>query len=264
MEKKTRILGIFTLFVTIAILYFVFLILGIDSFPFYLIFTISSVAILSTGTIYTIVQSKPPLIPPQKKKKYIPPKKSNIRESDFLEDYFEANPLVDGYANAIESYEDIKGIEDYIFSVFNQEDLAKLDMLDLSKMDKIFFLREMLYFEPEERKNIINNMLKNKDKTDEELLTYNPPLKTINIDDKVRVYVRSLVEPGEKTKIIIIETDEFVNIIKERIGTLFDYDLNTFLLSTGGILLQENMKIRDYSIDDDDEIALIPSRKPSD
>ncbi|MFX0012549.1 MAG: hypothetical protein ACFE9R_19710, partial [Candidatus Hermodarchaeota archaeon] len=84
---------------------------------------------------------------------------------------------------------------------------------------------------------------------------------SIGMDDKIRVYIRSLVEPGEKTKIIVIETSELVSILKEQVGILFDYGLEGFLLSTGGILLDELKQIRDYSIDDDDEIALIPSRK---
>ncbi|MFX1412731.1 MAG: ubiquitin-like domain-containing protein, partial [Promethearchaeota archaeon] len=76
-----------------------------------------------------------------------------------------------------------------------------------------------------------------------------------------RVYARSLIEPGEKTKIIIIETSEFVNEIKEKLGVLFNYNIDNFVLSSGGIILQENIKIVDYNLDDDDEIALIPSRK---
>ena len=81
------------------------------------------------------------------------------------------------------------------------------------------------------------------------------------MDDKIRVYVRSLVEPGERTKIIIIETSELISIIKEQVGILFDYGLDGFHLSSGGILLSAEKQIKDYSIDDDDEIALIPSRK---
>ncbi len=98
--------------------------------------------------------------------------------------------------------------------------------------------------------------MKNKDVTDE-LINYNPPIHTIGMDDKLRVYVRSLVEPGEKTKIIIIEASELISTIKEQVGILFDYSLEDFLLSTGGILLDETKQIRDYYIDDDDEIALI-------
>ena len=80
--------------------------------------------------------------------------------------------------------------------------------------------------------------------------------------DQIRVYIRSLLEPGEKTKLIIVDTTELIVTLKERVGVLFNYDLNDFLLSTGGILLlKERTMIRDYDIDDDDEIALIPKRK---
>ena len=50
-------------------------------------------------------------------------------------------------------------------------------------------------------------------------------------------------------------------VIPTLLVLLFDYNLEDFLLSSGGILLQENLQIKDYYIDDDDEIALIPSRK---
>ncbi|MHA1472459.1 MAG: hypothetical protein ACTSQW_05110, partial [Promethearchaeota archaeon] len=95
----------------------------------------------------------------------------------------------------------------------------------------------------------------------DEQIKYNPPLNIIGMNDKIRVYIRSLVEPGEKTKIIIIETSELIDIIKEQIGILFNYSLEDFLLSTGGIILDETKQIKDYFMDDDDEIALIPSRK---
>ena len=127
-------------------------------------------------------------------------------------------------------------------------------------MDKIFFIREMLYFNASERKQLIEDILKNKGITDEQI-KYNPPLNLIGIDDKLRVYIRSLIEPGERTKIIIIETSEFVDIIKEQVGILFDYALEDFVLSTGGIILDETKQVKDYFIDEDDEIALIPSRK---
>ncbi|MHA1194158.1 MAG: hypothetical protein ACTSP9_18040, partial [Promethearchaeota archaeon] len=109
--------------------------------------------------------------------------------------------------------------------------IAKINLLGLSKMDKIFFLREMLYFEPDERKQLIDDMLETKSLTEEQVI-YNPPLHTIGMDDKIRVYIRSLVEPGERTKIIIIETSELIDIIKEQVGILFDYGSEDFLLST--------------------------------
>ena len=261
MKKKYRVLNIITLYVVFALFYLIFFLFQIESLPLFLFLTIGSVAVLSTGTIYTVVTSKS--IPAKRinKDKYSQKLKSVKRTtSDLIEDYFEAMPLIDQYADTDESFENIESIDDYIFTFFTQEVLDKIDLLGFSKMDKIFFIREMLYFDADERKQLIDDILKNKDLTDEQI-TYHPPLTTIGMDDKVRVYVRSLVEPGERTKIIIIETSEFIDIIKEQVGILFNYGSEDFLLSTGGILLDETKQVKDYSIDDDDEIALIPSRK---
>ena len=43
---------------------------------------------------------------------------------------------------------------------------------------------------------------------------------------------------------------------------MFDYNLEDFLLSTGGIIMNENAQIKDYNIEDMNEIVLIPSRIP--
>ena len=261
MKKKYRVLNIITLYVVFALIYLIFFLLQLDSLPLFLFLTIGSVAVLSTGTIYTIVQSKSNPAKKIKKDKYYQKPKSIKRiSSEMIEDYFEAMPLIDQYADTDQSFENVATIDDYIFTFFTQEVLGKIDLLGFSKMDKIFFIREMLYFDADERKQLIDDILKNKDLTDEQI-TYNPPLTTIGMDDKIRVYVRSLVEPGERTKIIIIETSELISIIKEQIGILFDYGLEDFILSNGGILLDGTKQIKDYFIDDDDEIALIPSRK---
>jgi hypothetical protein len=260
MKKKYRVLNIIALYIVFAILYLIFFLMQIESIFLFLFLTVGSVAVLSTGTIYTVVSSKGSPAKKIKKDKFSQ-KKGSIEKttSDLIEDYFEAMPLIDQYADTDESFENIESIDDYLFTFFNQEDLNKIDLLGFSKMDKIFFIREMLYFDTVERKQLIEDILKNKELTDE-IIEYNPPLATIGMDDKIRVYIRSLVEPGEKTKIVIIETSELISIIKEQVGILFDYGLEDFLLSTGGILLDETKQIRDYSIDDDDEIALIPSR----
>ena len=261
MKKKYRVLNIITLYVVFVLIYLIFFLLQIESLPLFLFLTIGSVAVLSTGTIYTVVKSKSiPAKTIKKDKYYQKPRTVKRISSDLIEDYFEAMPLIDQYADTDESFENIATIDDYIFTFFNQEVLDKIDLLGFSKMDKIFFIREMLYFDAGERKQLIEDILKNKDITDEQI-KYNPPLNTIEMDDKIRLYIRSLVEPGEKTKIIIIETSELIDIIKEQVGILFDYGSEDFLLSTGGIILDETKQIKDYFIDDDDEIALIPSRK---
>ncbi len=260
MKKSNRVLSIITLYVVFVLLYLIFFLLQIESLPLFLFLTIGSIVVLSPSTIYTIISYKSSPAKRLEKDKYY--KKSKTIKgisSDLIEDYFEAMPLVDQYAHTDESFENIESIDDYIFTLFNQEELDKINLLGFSKMDKIFFLREMLYFETGERKQLIEDILKNKNITDD-LINYNPPLHTIGMDDKLRVYIRSLVEPGEKTKIIIIEASDLISTFKEQVGILFDYGLEDFLLSTGGILLDETKQIRDYYIDDDDEIALIPSR----
>jgi len=118
----------------------------------------------------------------------------------------------------------------------------------------------MIYFDTAERKRLIDDMLKNQMESDEPI-KYSPPLTPFGIEHKLRVYIRSLLEPGEKTKIIIIEKSDFIAELVERIGILFDYKLGDFVLSSGGILLDEKSQIKQYDIDDDDEIAIIPSRK---
>ncbi len=261
MRKNFRVLSLITLYVGIAFIYLILIFLQVENVPVYLFLTIGSVAVLSTSTIYTVIQSKSTPIVKMKDNKSFPKQKSvKKKTSALLEDYFDAMPLIDKYANAMESFEEIESMDDYIFTIFSKEEIAKIDLLGLSKMDKIFFIREMLYFDDSERKQLIEDILKNKDITDEQI-KYNPPLNIIGMDDKIRVYIRSLVEPGERTKIIIIETSELIDIIKEQVGILFDYSSEDFLLSTGGIILDETKQIKDYFIDDDDEIALIPSRK---
>jgi len=261
MKKKYRVLNIITLYVVFALIYLIFFLLQIESLPLFLFLAIGSVAVLSTGTIYTVVKSKSSPAKRIKKDKYSQKLKPIKRtSSELIEDYIEVMPLIDQYADTDESFENIATIDDYIFTFFTQEVLDKIDLLGFSKMDKIFFIREMLYFDASERKQLIEDILKNKDITDEQI-KYNPPLNTIGMDDKIRVYIRSLVEPGEKTKIIIIETSELIDVIKEQVGILFDYGLEDFHLSSGGILLSSGKQIKDYFIDDDDEIALIPSRK---
>ncbi|TET62033.1 MAG: hypothetical protein E3J52_00010 [Promethearchaeota archaeon] len=261
MRKNFRVLSLITLYVGIAFVYLILIFLQVENVPVYLFLTIGSVAVLSTSTIYTVVQSKSTPIVKMKGIKSFPKQKlSKKKTSALLEDYFDAMPLIDKYANAMESFEEIESMDDYIFTIFSKEEIAKIDLLGLSKMDKIFFIREMLYFNAYERKQLIEDMLETKSLTEEQVI-YNPPLHTIGMDEKVRVYIRSLVEPGEKTKILIIETSELVSVIKEKVGILFDYNLEDFLLSSGGILLDETLLIKDYVIDDDDEIALIPSRK---
>ncbi len=259
MRKKYRVFIVLALYTIVILIFTLFFLLGIDNLPLFLVLSFGSVTVLSTSTVYTIIQSNDYNERRVKKKQFIKPKSIKQKAIDIIEDYFDAMPAIEEYVESYDSYEAIPIINKYIFTVFSQEELDKINLLDLSKMDKILFIREMLYFNQEERSVLIETMLKNRDNTDLEGV-YSPPVEFIDASDQIRVYIRSLVEAGEKTKIIIINTADVVTTVKKRVGVLFDYDLENFLLSSGGIILRETAQIKDYDIIDDDEIALIPSR----
>ena len=260
MRKKYRVLVVLALYVIVILIFTLFFLTDIRNIPLFLFISIGSVAVLSTSTIYTVIQSKGLDERFTKKKHFTKLKTINGKSSDIIEDYFDAIPSIEDYVESTDTYEDSPIINKYIFSVFSQEELDKINFLNLSKTEKIMFIREMLYYDPKERALLIEDMLKHRDNIDEEII-YTSPIKKIELGDQIRVYIRSLTEPGEKTKIIIIETSEEIDSVKKRISILFDYDLDSFLLSSGGIILHEKSLIQDYDIDDDDEIALIPRKK---
>ena len=259
MKRKHLLFGTIILYIIFITIYILFTFFQNDNILLNSILIISSVSVLPTVTVYTIIESKKEsdnLI--LKKKLPLKTKQNKGFSSVFLNDYFEAMPLIDDFADSDDSYDEIPKLHEFIFSIFNPEELEKIEILDLSKMDKIFFLRELLYYDAEERKNLIESMLEAKNN---KKIIYYPPKIKIGMQDRIRVYVRSLVEPGEKTKILIIESSDFIRDLKERIAVFFGYNLDDFLLSSGGIVLHENSIIREYNIDDDDEIALIPRNK---
>ncbi|MFX0001323.1 MAG: hypothetical protein ACFE9Q_14900 [Candidatus Hodarchaeota archaeon] len=261
MRKNYRILSVVVLYTVCILLYILFFLFHIENNLLLFTLTIGSVAVLSTSTIYTVIQSKTSSVKMLKEKKYTTKQKLIQKKSfNIVEDYIDAMPSLDEYVESNKSYKDMPIIDKYIFSILSKEELNKINLLDLSKMDKILFIREMIYYDPKERKELIENMLENRNNIND-VIPYMSPRSSIKIEDQIRVYIRSLLEPGEKTKIIIIDIDESVRAVKEKIALLFDYEDQVFLLSSGGILLDETSQIKDYSIDDDDEIALIPSRK---
>ena len=261
MRKAYRILIIIALYVAVLVLYIAFFLFQITNIPLFLVLTISSVTVLSTGTVYTVIQSRNEGIVKKKESIYKLPKKAGKKKTgDLIEDYYDSMPSINQYANSKESYEDLMISDEYIFSIISREELDKINLTDLSKMDKIYFIREMLYFEPKERKKLIDSMVKSRHIPEEDV-QYHPPIRTIAVEDKIRVYIRSLIEPGEKTKSITIDPAELIMGIKERITILFDYEIDDFLLSSGGILLNDDKQVFDYDIVEEDEIALIPPRK---
>ena len=251
----------------------IYVLLFLGQVPFYNFIIVGSVAAVSTGTLYTVVSQsynserriKASKFKQKPKPKTIPQTPKTIKQisknksPEILEGYLDAFPYIEEYIESDKIHEEFPVMKEFIFSSLEPEEIEKINLLNLSEIDKIQFIREMLYYDPEERDALIETMLINRDKTEEEVI-YSPPIKTIELGDKFRIHVISLIEPGEKKKIKIIESTDSISKVKESVGILFDYDLEEFLLSSGGIILKEEKKVKDYDIIDEDEIVLIPSR----
>lgn len=267
-QKKiiTRVIGSIALCAVSLLIYIIFF---LNNLLFFIILVIGSVAVVSTSAIYTVVHhastrdgrnSESHFLP---KAKALEKRRKLVKEeepSDIIEDYMNAMPSIQKYIESENSYEEMPLIENFIFTEFSLEESAKINRLGLSDLDKKVFIREMLYFTQEERLNLIDSMIENRGKTEEEI-RYIPPVMLVEATETVRVYAISLIESRDKRKIIIVEKTDFISDVKKNLSVLFDYGLDDFLLSTGGIIMSENAQIKDYNIENADEIVLIPSRK---
>ncbi|MFX1339293.1 MAG: hypothetical protein ACFFDK_11845 [Promethearchaeota archaeon] len=264
-NKKLRIVVLLAQCAAFILFYLIFF---FGNPLFFLILVIGSVVVLSTGTIYTVIHqesmddrmtgkkqfaSKVKAL--EKRKKLLKDKET----TDIIEDYIAEMPFIREYVDSDKSYEEMSLIENFIFTELSSKELAKINRLGLADIEKKQFIKELLYYTQEERSNLIDSMIENLYRPDEEVI-YKPPMTYVEQTKTIRVYAISLIEAGEKKKTINIESTEFVNIVKDQLALIFEYDLEDFLLSTGGIIMNENALIKDYNIEDRDEIVLIPSR----
>ncbi len=268
-SKKTKI-RIVVLIAQCAAFILLYVISFFGNPLFFLILVVGSVAVLSTGTIYTVIHNESTAYKITGKKYFS--SKAKVHEkrkklvkleetSEIIENYMSEMPSIQEYVDSNKSYEEMPIIEDFIFTELSPKELAKINRLELADFEKKKFIKELLYFTQEERSNLIENMIENLNKTEEELI-YIPPMRLVEEAKTIRVYAISLIETGEKKKIINIESTEVVYIVKDQLAVMFDYNLEDFLLSTGGLIMNENALIKDYNIEDKDEIVLIPSRIP--
>jgi hypothetical protein len=237
---------------------------------FFLILVIGSVVVLSTGTIYTFVsqQGTDDKMKGTKqfvsKEKALEKRRKLVKEeepSDFIEDYLDGMPSIQKYVDSDKSYEDTPLLENFIFAELSTKELDKINRLGLSDTEKNQFINELLYFTQKERKNLIDSIFENLYKTDEELI-YIPPMSLVEEPKAITVYAISLIESKEKRKTVNIESTEFISEVKDKLAAMFDYKLDDFLLSTGGLIMDESAQIKNYNIKVGDEIVLIPSRIP--
>lgn len=265
-KNKTLIVILIAVCAISILIYFIFF---LNNPLLFFVLVIGSATVVSTSTIYTVIHhagSGDERIREKKflsKAKALEKRKKLVKKgqtSDIIEEYMKSIPSIQNYVESDKSYEEMPIIENFIFTELSPEERIKINRLGLSDIDKKRFIKEILYFTIEERMNLIDSMFENRGKIDEEII-YIPPMTVVEAIETFRVYAISLVKSGEKRKIITVETTDFISDVKERLGILFDYDLDDFLLSTGGLIMRENAQIKDYAIKDDDQIVLIPSRK---
>ncbi|MFX0003079.1 MAG: ubiquitin-like domain-containing protein [Candidatus Hodarchaeota archaeon] len=86
-----------------------------------------------------------------------------------------------------------------------------------------------------------------------------PASKTPVGGKKLTLYFMSTIGPGEKKEKLTVNDSNHVRDIKQTLGNLYGLDPNDFHLSSGGVTMDENSQLRDYNVNDGDDILLIPA-----
>ena len=86
-----------------------------------------------------------------------------------------------------------------------------------------------------------------------------PASKTPSAGKKLTLYFMSTIGPGEKKEKLTVNDGNHVDDIKNTLGNLYGLDPNDFHLSSGGVTLDENNSLRDYDVNNGDDILLIPA-----
>ena len=86
-----------------------------------------------------------------------------------------------------------------------------------------------------------------------------PSSKVPSTGRKVTLYFMSTIGPGEKKEKLVVNDANQVSDIKHTLGNLFGLDPDEFHLSSGGVTMDESNQLKDYSVNDGDDILLIPA-----
>ena len=76
---------------------------------------------------------------------------------------------------------------------------------------------------------------------------------------KISVFFLSTIGPGEKKQKLTVNDGNIVGDIKETVANLFALDPSDFYLSTGGVIMEENSQLKEFNVEDGDDILLIPA-----
>lgn len=94
---------------------------------------------------------------------------------------------------------------------------------------------------------------------EESVKSKTPATKTPSAGKKLTLYFMSTIGPGEKKEKLSVNDSNRVDDIKSTLGNIYGLDPNDFHLSSGGVTMDENNPLRDYDINNGDDILLIPA-----
>jgi len=94
---------------------------------------------------------------------------------------------------------------------------------------------------------------------EEQVRSKTPASKTPSAGRKVTLYFMSTIGPGEKKEKLTVNDNNRVKDIKRTLGNLYGLNPNDFHLSSGGVTMDESSQLNDYSVNDGDDILLIPA-----
>jgi len=94
---------------------------------------------------------------------------------------------------------------------------------------------------------------------EEPMKSKTPMTKIPSTGKKITLYFMSTIGPGEKKEKLTVNDGNCVDDIKQTLGNLYGLDPNDFHLSTGGVTMDENGSLKDYHVNDGDDILLIPA-----
>ncbi len=86
-----------------------------------------------------------------------------------------------------------------------------------------------------------------------------PEQKIPSEGKKISVFFLSTIGPGEKKQKLLVFTGNKVGDIKDTVANLFALDPSDFHLSSGGVTMEEDSFLSEYSVADGDDILLIPA-----
>ncbi len=94
---------------------------------------------------------------------------------------------------------------------------------------------------------------------EEPIKSKTPATKIPSAGKKLTLYFMSTIGPGEKKEKLTVNDSNRVRDIKNTLGNLYGLDPNDFHLSSGGVTMDENSTLKDYNLNNGDDILLIPA-----